>query len=68
MTYSKRVDFISDSLLYKGEAAVGQPSNAAAWRIRKIEFALDGDVSETWANGTADFAHVWDDRASYEYN
>jgi len=66
--YSKRIDFISESLLYKGEAAVGQPENASSWRIRRLEIYPDGDVTELWASGTADFVHTWADRASYEYS
>ncbi len=66
--YSKRVDFISDNELYKGEAAVGSLDTAAAWRISKVIIANDGDVSETWASGTANFNKVWTDRVTYLYS
>lgn len=65
--YSKRVDFISDSILYRGEAAVGSAENLAVWRIRKIVISEDGDVTETWAAGTAAFDKVWADRVSLTY-
>lgn len=65
--YSKRIDFITDSLLYKGEAAVGSDENSSSWRIRKIEIYPDGDISETWANGTANTVHNWLNRLSYTY-
>lgn len=68
MTYSKRIDFISDSVLYKGEAAVGSSESSAAWRIRKVVIEQDGDVSETWAAGTAAFDKTWNLRASYVYS
>lgn len=68
MPYARQVDFVSDTLLYRGEASVGSLSSAPFWRIRKITFAVDGDVSETWANGSALFNQVWDNRASLPYS
>lgn len=66
--YSKRIDFISDSVLYKGEAAVGSSESSSVWRIRKITIAGDNDISETWANGTANTVHIWANRLTYTYN
>ena len=62
MTYSKRIDFITDNLIYRGEAAVGALNSAPVWRIRKISVGTDDDISETWVNGNANFTNVWDDR------
>ena len=67
LVYSKRVDFVSDSELYKAEAAVGSLENSAVWRIRKIVLSADGDVTETWAAGSADFTKQWNLRTSYTY-
>ena len=66
--YAKRVDFISDTLLYRGEATPGSAESAAVWRIRRIAFAADDDVTEEWATGAATFDQVWDDRASLSYS
>lgn len=66
--YSKRIDFISDSVLYRGEAAVGSSESSSVWRIRKITIASDNDISETWADGVATFNKVWTDRLTYTYN
>ena len=68
MTYSKRIDFISDNVLYRGEAAVGSSEASLSWRIRKVVIEQDGDVSETWAAGTAAFDKTWNLRASYNYS
>lgn len=68
VVYAKRVDFISDEILYRGEAVPGTLDDANVWRIRKIDIAAaDGDVTETWANGSASFNKVWDDRLSYTF-
>jgi hypothetical protein len=68
MPYAKQTDFVTDSLIYRGEAAVGSLTSAAAWRIRKLVLGIDGDVSETWADGDANFDNIWDDRISLSYS
>ena len=65
--YSKRVDTISDNEMYIGEAAVGTPESSLAWRIRKVVITPEGDISETWANGTSLFNKDWSDRLSLTY-
>lgn len=66
-TTSRRTDFVGTSLLYRGEAVPGAAEAAAIWRIKRIEFMPDGDIAETWASGTAEFAHAWADRATLDY-
>ena len=65
--YSKRTDFITDELLYRGEADPGSIESDPVWRIRKITISLDGDVSEEWADGNANFDNVWADRLALTY-
>lgn len=66
--YSKRVDFITDTLLYKGEATVGSSEASPVWRIRRITIGNDSDVEEVWANGNADFDKIWANRVSLNYS
>jgi len=68
MMYAKRVDMVSDNLLYRGEAVVGSPTSAAAWRVRRITIGVDGDVTEEWAGGNASFDKTWDGRLGYTYS
>lgn len=67
MTYSKRIDFVTEDELYRGEAAVGTIETSPAWRIRKIVIESDGDISETWAAGNSDFNKSWNLRTTYNY-
>jgi len=67
VTYAKRVDFITDLLLYRGEAVPGTAESASSWRIRKIVIGNDDDVTETWANGDSLFDKIWDNRLSLTY-
>lgn len=68
MAYAKRTDFATESLIYRGEAAVGSATSASVWRIRRLTLAADDDVTEEWAGGTAEFDKIWDDRASLTYS
>lgn len=68
MPYAKQTDFVGDDIIYKGEAAAGSLTSAAAWRIRKLILSPDDDVSETWASGNANFDKIWDDRVSLSYS
>ena len=66
--YSKRIDFVSDNELYKGEALAGSSETAAVWRIRKVLIEVDSDISEKWASGTTDFDKVWANRLALSYS
>jgi hypothetical protein len=66
MLYTKRLDTISDSLMYKGEAAAGSLESAAVWRISRISIIND-DINEVWADGNTNFDNVWVDRLSISY-
>jgi hypothetical protein len=69
MPYSTRIDFITDDEFYRGESTPGTVNSAAYWRIKKVQInPLDGDMTETWASGNADFNKVWNDRLTYTYS
>lgn len=68
MQYAKRLDSVSSTEMYKGEAAVGSLTTSALWRIQKIIFGNDGDVTITWADGNANFDNIWDNRLSLSYS
>ena len=67
MVYAKRIDFLDENTIYRGEAPVGTSDSSPNWRIRLVNSAEDGHVSERWASGNANFDKVWADRASYTY-
>ena len=68
--YTTRYDQDADppTTAYLGQAAPGTATSAASWRIQKLVFGGDGDVTTTWADGNAYFDNVWDDRASLSYS
>lgn len=64
----KRVDFVSDTVLYVGQALPGTATTVAAWRIKRVTLGPGDDVTEEWAGGSNAFSRVWDDRASLSYS
>ena len=55
------------TVAYLGQALPGVATTSPAWRIQKLVFNAQGDVTCTWADGNADFDNVWDNRASLTY-
>lgn len=68
MVYSKRIDFVGEDVIYKGDAAPGASESDAVWRVRKINIGVTGDISEMWAEGNSLFDKAWTDRLSFDYN
>lgn len=66
--FAKRVDFVGDTIIYKGEAVVGSPENAFVWRLRKLIIGTDDDVTEIWAQGNDNFDKAWTNRLSEVYS
>ncbi len=55
--------------IFIGEAKAGVGKASNAWRIKKI--IIDSDkaiVDILWADGTAEFDKVWNDRATFTYS
>lgn len=67
MPYSKRVDFVGDYQIYRGEAEVGSPEGSSVWRLRRIDIGSDGDIIEVYANGNSNYTNIWSDRVNYAY-
>lgn len=65
--FSVKLDTVSSTLLYVGEAALNSAANAPVWRIRKIE-TIGTVMSVLWADGDQAFNNVWDNRASLSYS
>jgi hypothetical protein len=55
------------TLAYLGQALPGTSASSAGWRIQKLIFSVDGDVTVQWADGNANFDNVWNDRTSLTY-
>jgi hypothetical protein len=63
---SIRVDEVSTTLTYVGDAAIGISESSAAWRIKRLQ--TTGTVLKiTWADGNEFYDNVWADRASLTY-
>ena len=66
---TSRVDFISDDVFYKGEAAPGSLESQAVWKITKTTInPVDGDVQVLYADGVGTNTKIWNSRAIYNYS
>lgn len=63
--YTKRIDQVSDTVIYVGETIPGTPTSTAFWRIKRITM-VGVDIVVEWAND-GQLASKWDDRASLLY-
>lgn len=66
--FSLRLDSVSGSLTYVGEATPDSAEGDAVWRIKRLDESVVNDLIILWADGTSDFSKVWDDRASLAYS
>lgn len=61
-------DFVSDTLIYQGYATPGSQTSDPVWRVKRIQIsAVDGDVTESFADGDSSYDNIWDDRVSLTY-
>ncbi len=69
--FATRVDFVGETVIYKGQAQPGTVDATNGWRIQKIDIITGGDGQEDfefrWADGVSDFSKVWDNRLGYSY-
>lgn len=65
-TYSTRVDVVSSSVIYLGEAIPGTDASDPLWLIKKITI-IGGAISILCANGSSEHNQVWNDRSSLTY-
>lgn len=66
MALAKRVDVVTDDLIYVGEAPAGTLDNEPRWRIKRT--LVNGeDVAIEYAEGTDKFDKVWTDHTNYNY-
>lgn len=63
--YALKLDESASPVTYIGEAVPGSSAASAVWRIKKID-ETSGLVI-TWADGSADFDQIWNDRSSLIY-
>ena len=64
---SKRFDF-HGSFIYIGEADPGAATSSPSWRIRRVEFDVNGNPASSLFAGAGAQNQIWDNRASLTYS
>jgi len=67
LNLSAAIDEVSASVSYIGHSLPGMSTSSPEWRIMKL--TVSGSLTrQTFAEGSADFDKIWDNRASYTYS
>ena len=69
-TYSMYLTYdASNNPVYIGEAVPGSATSDAVWRIKKLSADASNNITSIlWADGTAKFIKIWDNRSDYTYS
>ena len=63
---STRIDEVSATLTYIGEAPTGASPSSPVWRISRITVSGTETIIQ-YANGNTSWNSIWDNRASLTY-
>jgi YD repeat-containing protein len=68
--YIVLIDYDSnDNPIYIGIAKVGTSTSDSQWRIKKLTYDANGNLTGVYyAGGSTKFDKVWDDRTTYQYS
>lgn len=62
-----RYEQVSSTLAYAGQAEPGTVGSDALWQVKRLTFTAAGDVTVDYAEQSAAYDKIWDNRASYSY-
>lgn len=67
---SLEIDYVGGTNpIYMGNAAPGTPTSSALWKIVKLSYDGNNNVTSIlYAGGSPSFNQVWDNRASLSYS
>lgn len=52
---------------YFGRALPGSPADSPVWQITRLHSPAAGGLRKSYADGSAVYSKVWDQRATYSY-
>lgn len=65
--YATRLDQVSSTVLYIGEAESGTLGSVAKWRVKRLTESGTTTVIE-WADGNTKNDNIWDNRTGLSYS
>ena len=63
-----QLDVASNTISYLGKASVGSSTANAVWKISLITSTSSGGLSIQYANGSAAYNQIWNNRVSLSYS
>lgn len=64
--FTTRIDEVSDTLMYIGQAIAGSGTDEPNWRVFKLD--TTSGLIITYADGNTNYDNIWDNRASLTFN
>ena len=70
LKFTTRIEYnVAKNPVYVGDVAPGVKTNEIGWRIEKLTYDANNNVTQVeWADGSDEFIYIWDRRASYNYS
>lgn len=68
--YTTTIDYLTGTVaIYVGEAVPGSSKASAVWRIKKLTYDTNNNVTDVqYAGGVATFVNIWNNRAVFSYS
>ena len=67
--YTTALSYTEGNAIFIGDALPGSSKASAIWRIKKLTYDSDDNVTDIqWAGGVNTFAAIWNDRVSLSYS
>ena len=70
LKFTTRIEYDANkNPVYVGDVAPGVKTNEIGWRIEKLTYDANNNVTAVeWAQGSDKFIYVWEERAEYNYS
>lgn len=67
--YERRIEVVSEFVIYRGEAAPGSLDDDPVWRVRRIDITYGSPATSvsSWAGNSPEFTRRWSARETYTY-
>ncbi len=68
--YTTALDYSGGTnVIYVGEAVPGSAKTSAVWRIKKLTYDVNNNVTDVqYAGGASTFVNIWSNRATFTYS
>lgn len=63
-----RIDVVSSTVTYLGNAQEGTATSSALWQVKRLTSTSAGNLTIEYPSGSSSYLYIWDNRASLSYS